>query len=372
MIPAWSRRRACARLLRTLLSGALCFQLALPPPPLARRPAAPTQSSGLEELERSLRPGVPHPRREALKQWIVFGAAVFLGACDRRPQTPSPAVPTTPVPTPPAPPPILPAAIGHMVVSMDRLDKTAGNRDAADRMLQLMFGSAEPAQWRTTGPEAKRAIAHRLLESRPTARHLWQRVAAAVAANNGNGRTAFDATRVAQFVEALNTRPYDGMFQVWHGRTDIVVPHELAIAILLKETTRFDAKAKVRRDGHGLMQVNRTTLLERDFWALLQRYQLVAGPFDPKLSQAEVEQILFDPTTNVLVGILYLRELMARLVARVLDPRERAKFLLMMYNTGPGWTLGFYDERAPGAPVGGGPQTANQHSGALVFAADLS
>ncbi|OGX37281.1 MAG: hypothetical protein A3C53_05240 [Omnitrophica WOR_2 bacterium RIFCSPHIGHO2_02_FULL_68_15] len=254
-----------------------------------------------------------------------------------------------------------------MVVSMDRLDRTAGNRDAADRMLQLMFGSAEPAQWRTTGPEAKRAIAQRLLESRPTALHLWQRVAAAVAANNGNGRTAFDATRVAQFVEALNTRPYDGMFQVWHGRTDIVVPHELAIAILLKETTRFDAKAKVRRDGHGLMQVNRTTLLERDFWALLQRYQLVAGPFDPKLSQAEVEQILFDPTTNVLVGILYLRELMARLVARVLDPRERAKFLLMMYNTGPGWTLGFYDERAPGAPVGGALQTANRYRVALVF-----
>jgi len=53
-----------------LLSGALCFQLALPPAALAMRPAAPTQSSGLEELERSLRPGVPHPRREALKQWI--------------------------------------------------------------------------------------------------------------------------------------------------------------------------------------------------------------------------------------------------------------------------------------------------------------
>ncbi len=370
MTPISSRRRACPRFLRTLLCAVLSAQMALPSPALAMRPATPTQGSGLEELERSLRPAAPQPRRQFLTRLVtIFGVATFLGACDRRPQTPSPSappVPTPPVPPLPAPPPIPPAAVGQTVVLMDRLN-TASNRDAADRMLRLVFGSAEPAQWRVTGPEAKRAIAQRLLESRPTPQRLWQRVAAAVAANNNNGHATFDADRIAQFLEALNTRPYDGMFQVWRGRTDIVVPHELVIAILLKETNRFDTRAKVRRDGHGLMQVNRTTLLDKDFWALLQRHRLVTGAFDPNLSQVEVEQLLFDPTTNVLVGALYLRELLARLVARVPDPQERVKFLLMMYNTGPGWTLGFYDDRAPGAPVGGALQTTARYRVDPVF-----
>ncbi|MBI4226917.1 MAG: transglycosylase SLT domain-containing protein [Candidatus Omnitrophica bacterium] len=115
------------------------------------------------------------------------------------------------------------------------------------------------------------------------------------------------------------------------------------------------------------MQINRTTLLDKDFWALLKRHRIVTQEFDKQLPPAAVERILFDPTTNVQIGILYLRELLARLVARVPDPHERTQFALMAYNTGPTWTFGLDNPLNGGELLGGALKLARRYRVPLVF-----
>lgn len=269
---------------------------------------------------------------------------------------------------------IPPSPVDRTLDLLDRLSSSAGNRDAVDRVIRLIFGRAEPAPWRTvqalppaTRRPERQALARRLLEERVTPARLWARVAEAVAANQRNSEARLDAAKIIQFIEGLNAKPYDGMYEVWHGHS-VTVPHELVIAVLLKETDGFHAKAAAQRDGHGLMQINRTTLLDKEFWALLQRYQLVTQAFDAKLPRAAVERILFDPTTNVQVGILYLRELLARLVARVPSaPSEQIQFALMAYNTGPTWTFGLDNPLNGGELLGGALKLARQYRVPLVF-----
>ncbi len=214
---------------------------------------------------------------------------------------------------------------------LEQLQEKASNVDAPDRPLKRFLQDYGKKQWRFLSEEEKESIANRLAQMNLTERAEWERTAEV---------GGFDPGEIRIFLEELNGKPYDGMYAQFRDGRLVQVPWSLVIAVLLKETTNLDAKAEVRNDGIGLSGVNRTTL--RWLWPLLQRYELVPVKLTPKqwaqvlgISEPELLRRLLrdDPTFNVQVGILYLRETLVE-VQQTETPIEFASF---GYNRGPAY-----------------------------------
>ncbi|MBI1953577.1 MAG: hypothetical protein HYS41_05580 [Candidatus Omnitrophica bacterium] len=345
-----------------ILSLLLCLTLILPAnPALALRPAAVRQSSGLEELEHALEPvpGTPGtgsgleewkgPRRNFLKKagtWLAAGILGFklggslkggeAGPALRRAAPSAPAIPQQTALT-------AEKKAEVIFAGLNRLQGEAGNRDAPDRLLKVFVKNYGKTQWRALSNEQKRSYALEAAKVPWTEELLWQRIAQSPKAGGLNGR------QIQEFLKALNAGMYDGRITALHGRK-VFVPWRLVMGILFKETTDFNAKAILENDGHGLMQVNRTTL--RDMWRVAYRRGLVsyASPKEQvktinqerkrqgKKETTEPEllrELLLDATFNVKIGILYVREMLIRAV----ESAEPESFALMSYNRGEAWTL---------------------------------
>lgn len=355
---------------------ALVLSLALPPPALALRPL----NAGMEESRgpRALAAALGHPsRRRSLNTALGVGAAILgvgvsfwggrLGAVKAVAPAPDASRPAASVVSRDAQP----------LTSLTRLSAAAGNSDAVDRLGRLLLGPAHGDRWQALGREpdparrqaGRQAVAQRMAARPLTPEQAWRLVAEAMAANPKNAGTApFDAEAVQALLATINRWPYDGLYPVHHGRP-VTVPWELVVGILLKETEDFQVRAmSASTDGRGLMQVNRATLREPGFWRMLRdEFGLVEGAPPVTEEDPRLAETLFDPTTNVQIGILYLRELLARLHERVPDPDDRLAFALMAYNRGPVWTFGVNDPRRHDALVGGVLKAAQQAGRPPVF-----
>ena len=231
---------------------------------------------------------------------------------------------------------------------LETLRATASNADAPDRVLRFLLPSYD-SQWRTLTEEARQTVVEQVAAQPPmTARQAWQRVQQLVEMNNRG--VTFDADRVHQFLEGLNSRPFDASrYSVLHDGRRIRIPWEQIVALLLKETANFNARAVLTNDGHGVAQINRTTL--RELWPVAQAHGLVTGELSDYTPE-QLSELLFDPTRNVQLAILHLRALLARLHHRLDNEETRQRAALFAYNRGSGYLVGI-DDALTGGLVGG-------------------
>lgn len=116
---------------------------------------------------------------------------------------------------------------------------------------------------------------------------------------------------------------------------DAGVPINLLIAIMFRETEDFRVDAVCPNDGHGLTQVNRTTL--GLYWDTLVKKGVVTGQFD---YYKRAREILFDPNKNIWAGAVVMADAMraAREIVPGADYANLCKFALAIYNRGEGAT----------------------------------
>jgi len=203
----------------------------------------------------------------------------------------------------------------EVLAGLTRLEN-ASNPDAPDRMLRLIADD-----WSSDQRWASVDVAGR------------ERLAQALAGRRLDRAAAFQA--IAERVSGLRVEPILKLLD------ETGVPWEPVVGQLLKETADFQVRAHLANDGHGLLQINRTTL--RHLWARALDHGLVQGDI-LRTTPEHLSRLLFNSTRNIQLGVLYVQELLERLERTgVHDAHERMKLALYIYNRGDALVLGVGD-----------------------------